>query len=96
MPTIVQVRAKPGSKQNQIVLLSERNEHGQLQLDIRMQARAVEGKANAALIKLLATSLGVRQSSVSIVRGEQSRTKIVQIDCEEKVIKQLLGGMHAK
>jgi uncharacterized protein len=43
-------------------------------------APAVDGKANARLIEFLAGHYGVRKSAVSIVRGETSRRKVVEID----------------
>nr|MBF0664841.1 DUF167 domain-containing protein [Brevundimonas sp.] len=45
-------------------------------LRVRVRARPVEGKANAALIKLLAKTLGVSKSAVTLDRGGQSRTKM--------------------
>lgn len=38
-----------------------------------------DGKANQAVIKLLAKELGVPRSSVSIVRGLKERNKLVQL-----------------
>lgn len=49
-------------------------------LKVRVRARPVEGEANAALLKLLAKSLGVPKSAVSLDRGGQSRTKMIAID----------------
>lgn len=49
-------------------------------LKVRVRARPVEGEANAALIKLLAKTLGVPKSAVSLARGGQSRTKMIAID----------------
>ncbi len=48
-------------------------------LKIRVRARPVEGEANEALVKLLARALGVPKSAVSVQRGGQSRTKILEI-----------------
>lgn len=49
-------------------------------LKVRVRARPVEGEANAALIKLLAKSLGVPKSAVALDRGGQSRTKMISVD----------------
>ena len=49
-------------------------------LKVRVRARPVEGEANAALIRLLAKSLGVSQSAVSLARGGQSRLKMIEVD----------------
>lgn len=49
-------------------------------LKVRVRARPVEGEANAALLKLLAKTLGVPKSAVSLDRGGQSRTKMISVD----------------
>jgi uncharacterized protein (TIGR00251 family) len=49
-------------------------------LKVRVRARPVEGEANEALVKLLARALGVPKSAVSVQRGGQSRTKILEIE----------------
>jgi uncharacterized protein YggU (UPF0235/DUF167 family) len=38
-----------------------------------------EGKANAAVCKLVADALGVPKTSVSVVRGHAARTKQLEI-----------------
>ncbi|WIY69486.1 DUF167 domain-containing protein [Aquidulcibacter paucihalophilus] len=48
-------------------------------LKVRVRARPVEGEANEALVKFLARALGVAKSAVSVQRGGQSRTKILDI-----------------
>ncbi|MDI6624280.1 MAG: DUF167 domain-containing protein [Brevundimonas sp.] len=48
-------------------------------LKVRVRARPVEGEANVALIKLLAKTLGVPKSSVTLDRGGQSRTKMISV-----------------
>jgi uncharacterized protein (TIGR00251 family) len=47
---------------------------------MRIAAPPREGKANAALIAFLADTLGVSRSRVSLVRGNASRHKVVEID----------------
>jgi uncharacterized protein (TIGR00251 family) len=46
---------------------------------VRLNAPPIDGAANAALIELLATALGLSKREVSIVSGERSRTKRVRI-----------------
>lgn len=53
---------------------------GRAVLLARVRARPVEGEANAALLKLLAKTLDLRVSALSIQRGGQSRTKMVLIE----------------
>jgi len=49
-------------------------------LKVRVRARPVEGEANAALLKLLARTLGVAKSAVSLDRGGQSRLKMIRVE----------------
>jgi uncharacterized protein len=46
----------------------------------RVSAPPVDGKANAALCRLLAKALGVAPSRVTIVRGQTTRDKVVRVD----------------
>ena len=63
-------------------------------LKVRVRARPVEGEANAALILLLAKSLGVPRSAVSLARGGQSRRKMIEIDgIDDEVLRVRLTGM---
>jgi len=49
---------------------------------LRMRVKAVpdKGKANAAVIALLAKALGVPKSSVTLVSGDTARLKTIQIE----------------
>lgn len=49
-------------------------------LKVRVRARPVEGEANTALLKLLAKSLGLPKSAVTLHRGGQSRLKRIAVD----------------
>lgn len=46
---------------------------------IRLRAPPVEGRANEALVNLLARTFGVARGDVEILRGETSRHKLVRI-----------------
>lgn len=53
--------------------------HGE-RIKIRLAARAIDGKANAALIEFLSDYYGVAKRDVHIVAGLKSRDKRVVID----------------
>lgn len=74
----VPIHAIPKSPQNAIEGWEE-DATGQRWLRVRVQGAPEEGKANAALLKFLAKTWGVRASSLSVVQGEKSRYKRVQI-----------------
>jgi uncharacterized protein len=49
-------------------------------LRVRVSAVPVDGKANDALVRLLAKALGVAPSQVTLVAGAQSRVKVVEVE----------------
>ena len=49
-------------------------------IKIKLRAPAVESKANAALINLLAERLKVPKLKIVLLRGHKSRDKLVRID----------------
>ena len=67
------IRVQPGARRSEVV-----GPHGDA-LRIRVAAPAVDGKANAELVRFLAEHLGVPARAVEITRGHTSRTKVVHI-----------------
>jgi uncharacterized protein len=53
---------------------------GRSVLKVRVRAAASEGEANAALVKLIARTLGVAARDVSLVAGASTRLKRVKIN----------------
>jgi uncharacterized protein len=49
-------------------------------LSLRVTAPPDDGKANAAVCRLIADALGVPKSAVSVVRGHTARTKQLEVD----------------
>ncbi|QIV84175.1 DUF167 domain-containing protein [Mycolicibacterium frederiksbergense] len=74
MTEVVSVRVKPGSKKGPLV---EAGPDGALTIYVR--ERAVEGKANDAVVALLAKHLGVPRSRVEFASGATSRMKRFRI-----------------
>ena len=68
------VRVQPRAKRNRV----EAIERGRLK--IYVTAPPEGGKANEAVIALLAKTLGVSKSSVRIVRGHTARDKRLRVD----------------
>ncbi|MGR9416010.1 DUF167 domain-containing protein [Rhizobium leguminosarum] len=68
----------------------EADAEGEAFLKARVTAVPEKGKANKALILLIAKSLRIPKSSVSLVSGETARKKILRIDGDpEDLIKKL-------
>ena len=53
---------------------------GRSVLKVRVRARPIEGRANDALVRLVADALGVPRRAVSLVQGDRSRIKRLEID----------------
>ena len=63
-------------------------------LRIRVGAPAVDGAANQALIRLIATDLGVAKRDVRIVAGAGSRQKLIVVDgVDEETIEARWPGL---
>ena len=47
---------------------------------VRVTEPPLEGRANGALVKLIAKRAGVAKGRVSLIRGAQSRDKLVRVE----------------
>jgi uncharacterized protein (TIGR00251 family) len=65
---------------------------GREELEVRVAEAPADGAANQAVIKLLATALGISRSQVSIISGETSRHKRVATPFELDELRRRLGG----
>lgn len=77
-PLRVAIRVYPGAAR-----ASVGGRYGQAEppvLIVRVTARAVDGKANEAVVAELASAFDVPRRSVRIVAGHTSRSKVVEID----------------
>jgi uncharacterized protein YggU (UPF0235/DUF167 family) len=54
--------------------------HGDTTLVVAVNEAPVDGKANAAVIALLAKKLGIAKSSITIMRGQSGRTKVLKFE----------------
>jgi uncharacterized protein (TIGR00251 family) len=68
----IQVKVKPNSK------TAEVSQEGDSFI-VKAKEPPKEGKANQAVIKLLAQHFGVPQSQVRILSGFRSRSKVIEI-----------------
>ncbi len=82
----LRIHVVPNAKIDKVV-----GEHGSA-IKIKLRAPAVERKANAALINLLAERLKVPKLKIVLLRGHKSRDKLVRIDglSEEELRRRLL------
>lgn len=75
----ITVKLTPGAKKNEVGVW-ETDAAGARFLRVSVTAAPEKGKANAALIKLLAKHWGVPKSAITIVRGETSRVKVIEVE----------------
>ena len=68
----VQVKVKPNSKTEE---LSQDGDS----FVVKVKEPPKEGRANQAVIKLLAAHFGVPQSQIRIISGFKSRNKVVEV-----------------
>jgi hypothetical protein len=59
-------------------------------LRVRVTAPPVDGRANDAVVVVLAAAFGVPRSSIELVSGETSRTKLFRFAAQS------LGELHAR
>ncbi len=62
------LRVVPGASKNELILTSEG-------CKLRLQAPAVEGKANKACIQFLSKLFGIPKRRIAILQGARARTK---------------------
>ena len=55
-------------------------------LVVAVQAPAVDGKANTAILKELAKAFGLKSRDFTILRGETSRDKRIQVSGDSEAI----------
>ena len=74
MPTILRVKVKPNARASEL----EANDDGTW--TAKVAAPPTDGRANSALIALVAERFGRPKSAVSIKSGASARTKLVEVE----------------
>lgn len=86
MTARIRVRVRPGARRERVAGFRE---DGALKLDVTAPPEG--GRANQAVVALLAEALGVSRSRVTVTRGMTSRDKSVAVEdlTEDEVRKRL-------
>ena len=79
----VRVHLQPGASKDELLGAEEHPIEGPV-LKARVRAIPEKGKANGALGKMLAKSLGLPKTAVEVISGPKSRIKTVLIRGESK------------
>ena len=69
----IEVRVQPGARRNEVTTRTG-------EVRVRVTAPAERGKANEAVVALLAERLGLPKSALRVARGASSRRKTIEID----------------
>jgi hypothetical protein len=82
------VKVVPGSSRSRI---AGRYGDG---IKVQVAAAAEKGKANKAVVEVIAEAFGVRESQVVIVSGHTQPRKMVQIDMSEEQLRGKLAELE--
>ena len=74
----LKVKVKPGSRREELVELPDGSWMA------RVKAPPVDGKANDALVALVAAHFGLRRAQVSIRSGAGGRLKLLQLEDKQE------------
>ena len=74
----LRVKVTPNASRNEILGWEDSPRTGP-HLRVRLQAPPVEGKANKALVAFLAKQLKIPKSKITLLKGQSSRLKSLQI-----------------
>lgn len=77
LPASLRVRVTPRAKLSRIKMIT--SEDGSMCYKVYVTAVAEDGKANKAVIKLLAAALDLPQSALTITHGLISKDKFIKI-----------------
>ena len=71
---LMKVRVTPNAKEARVTKTGEDS------FEVRVDEKAVDGRANKRLREILAEHFNVSKSKIFLVKGAKSRDKIVEID----------------
>ena len=86
------LRVTPNAGANRIEGVEQRDD-GTSVLRVRVSAVPDKGKANKAVIVLLAKTLGIPKTTITITAGETARQKTVRLAGDAKELAAVLAGL---
>ena len=86
---LLEIRVRPNASRNKV----GGTVGNPPRLVVAVQAPAVDGKANEAVIKELATAFNLRARDFTIVFGELARDKRILIDCESEKLQSIYEAL---
>ena len=73
---LIRVHVTPNAREARVVKVS--NDY----FEVRVDERAVDGRANKRLLEILAEHFKIQKSRISILKGTKTRNKLVQVILE--------------
>jgi uncharacterized protein (TIGR00251 family) len=86
---LLEIRVRPNASRNKV----GGTVGNPPRLVVAVQAPAIDGKANDAVIKELATAFKLRARDFTIVFGELARDKRILIDCESEKLQSIYEAL---
>ena len=77
---ILSIYVQPCASKTEIVGI-----HGSY-LKVRVQTRPLDGKANREILDFIMRVFNLKRKQLSLISGEKSRYKLVNINCEVEII----------
>lgn len=74
---MIRLKVSPGSRRSEIAGVLDMPDGARLK--VRVSAPPEDGRANEAVVELLASALGVGRRVVTLESGEASREKVVKV-----------------
>lgn len=75
------VRVTPNASRDELVGFDDQGV-----LRVRLRARALDGKANQALVEFMADKVNLKKQSIQILNGAKNRLKIIEIEGGEEIL----------
>jgi uncharacterized protein (TIGR00251 family) len=83
----VAIRLSPRAGSDRVVGVAPAAEGGRV-LKVRVSAPAEDGRANEALLRLLARAWGLPRRDLSVVQGSTNRNKVVAVAGDPRCLKE--------
>lgn len=81
----MRVKVRPGASRTKIIGRTELPDIGEVVV-VAVAAVPEGGKANKAVIELLATALDLGKSSISVIAGTNARIKVLQVTGDSSLL----------
>ncbi len=85
----IAIKAQPGARREAVLGVAEaaaRPGWPATRLRVAVSAPPEDGRANAAILRLLAEELGVKRAACRLVQGQTSREKLVVVEGDPAVL----------